>query len=153
MVHGLPAPARGFVRRLRGVVVPARVVPVDPAVGARRPHHLRNGVRDHAKRCRLAPGEALIVHFGALAARADGWIDWYNARWYDYTAQTPDEASGWGWQAVHHPEDLPKVMLAWPRSIATGEPFEMEFRLRGADGQFRWFLTRATPLRGQASMT
>src|SRR5665213_1247052 len=82
------------------------------------------------------------------SARADGWIDWYNARWYDYTAQTPDEASGWGWQAVHHPEDLPKVMLAWPRSIATGEPFEMEFRLRGADGQFRWFLTRATPLRG-----
>src|SRR5665213_2173459 len=80
------------------------------------------------------------------SARADGWIDWYNARWYDYTAQTPDEASGWGWQAVHHPEDLPKVMLAWPRSIATGEPFEMEFRLRGADGQFRWFLTGALSL-------
>jgi PAS domain S-box-containing protein len=81
------------------------------------------------------------------SALADGWIDWYNARWYDYTGQTRDEAEGWGWQAVHHPEDLPEVMRAWPRSIATGEPFEMEFRLRGADGRFRWFLTRATPLR------
>jgi PAS domain S-box-containing protein len=81
------------------------------------------------------------------SALADGWIDWYNARWYDYTGQTRDEAEGWGWQAVHHAEDLPEVMRAWPRSIATGEPFEMEFRLRGADGRFRWFLTRATPLR------
>jgi PAS domain S-box-containing protein len=81
------------------------------------------------------------------SALADGWIDWYNARWYDYTGQTRDEAEGWGWQAVHHPEDLPEVMRAWPRSIATCEPFEMEFRLRGADGRFRWFLTRATPLR------
>jgi len=81
------------------------------------------------------------------SALADGWIDWYNARWYDYTGQTRDEAEGWGWQAVHHAEDLPEVMRAWARSIATGEPFEMEFRLRGADRRFRWFLTRATPLR------
>jgi PAS domain S-box-containing protein len=81
------------------------------------------------------------------SALPDGWIDWYNARWYEYTGQTRDEAAGWGWQAVHHPEDLPGVMRAWPGSIESGEPFEMEFRLRGADGRFRWFLTRATPLR------
>src|ERR1035437_5774661 len=87
------------------------------------------------------------VHQMMWSALADRWIDWYKARWYDYTGQTRDEAEGWGWQAVHHPEDLPEVMRAWPRSIATCEPFEMEFRLRGADGRFRWFLTRATPLR------
>ncbi len=81
------------------------------------------------------------------AALPDGFIDWYNARWYDYTGQTADEAEGWGWQTVHHPDDLPAVMQAWPASIASGEPFEMEFRLRGRDGTFRWFLTRATPLR------
>jgi PAS domain S-box-containing protein len=81
------------------------------------------------------------------SARPDGWIDWYNARWYEYTGQTPDEAAGWGWQAVHHPDDLPGVMRAWPASIASGEPFEMEFRLRRADGAFRWFLTRAMPVR------
>ncbi len=84
------------------------------------------------------------------SALPDGWLDWYNERWYDYTGQTPEEAAGWGWQAVHHPEDLPEVMRAWPGSITSGEPFEMEFRLRGADGQFRWFLTRATPARDAA---
>ncbi len=81
------------------------------------------------------------------SALPDGWIDWYNARWYEYTGQTRDEAAGWGWQSVHHPEDLPGVMDAWPGCIASGEPFEMEFRLRRADGVFRWFLTRAIPVR------
>ena len=83
------------------------------------------------------------------SALTDGWIDWYNARWYAYTGQTPAEAAGWGWQAVHHPDDLPGVMARWPGSIASGEPFEMEFRLRRADGAFRWFLTRAVPVRGE----
>jgi PAS domain S-box-containing protein len=81
------------------------------------------------------------------SALPDGWIDWYNARWYEYTGQTRDEAAGWGWRSVHHPDDLPGVMRAWPDSVASGEPFEMEFRLRRADGAFRWFLTRAVPVR------
>jgi PAS domain S-box-containing protein len=81
------------------------------------------------------------------SALPDGWIDWYNQRWYAYTGQTAEEAAGWGWQAVHHADDLPEVMRAWQASIASGEPFEMEFRLRRADGTFRMFLTRATPLR------
>jgi PAS domain S-box-containing protein len=84
------------------------------------------------------------------SALADGYLDWYNARWYEYTGQTREEAAGWGWQAVHHPVDLPGVMEAWPGSIASGEPFEMEFRLRRADGVFRWFLTRAIPVRDAA---
>ncbi|MEA2786400.1 MAG: hypothetical protein QOF71_2504 [Candidatus Eremiobacteraeota bacterium] len=83
------------------------------------------------------------------SALPDGWIDWYNARWYAYTGQTPADAAGWGWQAVHHPDDLPGVMAKWPGSIASGEPFEMEFRLRRADGAFRWFLTRAVPVRDE----
>ncbi|HWT04211.1 MAG TPA: SpoIIE family protein phosphatase, partial [Xanthomonadales bacterium] len=81
------------------------------------------------------------------SALPDGWIDWYNARWYEFTGQTRDEAAGWGWQSVHHPEDLPGVMRAWPGSVASGEPFEMEFRLRRSDGVFCWFLTRAVPVR------
>ena len=81
----------------------------------------------------------------AWSADASGWIDWYNSRWYEYTGQTIEEAAGWGWQAAHHPEDFLRVMEAWPHSIATGEPFEMEFRLRGRDGSFRWFLTRVEP--------
>ena len=80
-------------------------------------------------------------------ADAEGWIDWYNGRWYEYTGQTPDEAIGWGWQAAHHHDDFLEVMRRWPHSISTGDPFEMEFRLRRHDGAFHWFLTRAEPLR------
>lgn len=79
-----------------------------------------------------------------------GDIDWYNRGWYDYTGQTPEEAAGWGWQAVHHPDDFPEVMRRWPESVATGQPFEMEFRLRGQDGAYRWFLTRGRPYRDGA---
>ena len=80
-------------------------------------------------------------------ANADGWISWYNQRWYAYTGTTPEEMEGWGWQSVHDPEMLPKVLERWKGSIATGAPFEMVFPLRGADGVFRPFLTRVMPVR------
>ena len=83
----------------------------------------------------------------AWAADATGWIDWYNGRWYEYTGQTPQEAAGWGWQRAFHPDDFPRVMQAWPRSIATGQRFDVECRIRARDGTFRWFLERAEPLR------
>ena len=82
-------------------------------------------------------------------ADAGGWIDWYNQHWYTYTGQTPAEAAGWGWQAAHHPDDFLEVMRRWPHSIATGQPFEMEFRLRRHDGVFHWFLTRVQPLHNE----
>ena len=78
-------------------------------------------------------------------ARADGHTDWYNQRWYDYTGATPEQMEGWGWQAVHDPDTLPEVLERWRASLASGEPFEMVFPLRGADGVFRPFLTRAVP--------
>jgi PAS domain S-box-containing protein len=93
----------------------------------------------------LALGEAIPVI--CWTADAGGWIDWYNRRWFEFTGQTAEEAEGWGWQAAHHPDDFLEVMRLWPHSIATGEPFEMEFRLRRADGVFHWFLTRVEPLR------
>ncbi len=83
----------------------------------------------------------------AWMANADGWIFWYNRRWYEYTGTTPEQMEGWGWQSVHLPEELPNVIKAWETAIRTGEPFEMTFPLRGADGVYRPFLTRATPLK------
>jgi PAS domain S-box-containing protein len=79
-------------------------------------------------------------------ANADGWIFWYNERWYQYTGTTPEQMEGWGWQSVHDPEMLPQVLERWKESIATGKPFYMIFPLRGADGVFRPFLTRVMPL-------
>ena len=70
-------------------------------------------------------------------ARADGWIFWYNDRWYEYTGTTPAQMDGWGWQSVHDPEVLPKVLERWKACIASAKPFEMILPLRGGDGQFR----------------
>ena len=84
----------------------------------------------------------------AWTARADGYIDWYNQRWYEYTGTTPAQMEGWGWRSVHDPRTLPQVMERWQESIATGTPFEMTFPLRAADGRFRAFLTRVVPLHG-----
>jgi PAS domain S-box-containing protein len=80
-------------------------------------------------------------------ANPDGSIYWYNDRWYSYTGTTPQEMEGEGWQKVHDPETLPRVLKKWRASIADGQPLEMEFPLRGADGYFRTFLTRVQPLR------
>ena len=86
----------------------------------------------------------------AWIARADGHILWYNQRWYDYTGTIPEQMEGWGWQSVHDPNELPKVLKRWQYSIATGEPFDMTFPLRGADGVFHPFLTRVIPLKDTA---
>ncbi len=83
-------------------------------------------------------------------ANGDGYIFWYNRRWYDYTGTTPDQMTGWGWQAVHDPAVLPDVMAGWTRAIERGERFEMTFPLRGRDGSFRPFLTRVEPIRDDA---
>ena len=86
----------------------------------------------------------------AWMAQPDGFIFWYNQRWFDYTGTTPEQMEGWGWQRVHDPGMLPKVLELWKASIATAEPFEMNFPLRAADGHYRWFLTRAFPLKDAA---
>jgi PAS domain S-box-containing protein len=83
----------------------------------------------------------------AWMARADGWIYWYNHRWHEYTGTTPEQMEGWGWESVHDPETLAAVLKRWKKCITTGEPFEMVFPLRGADGVFRQFLTRVQPLK------
>lgn len=85
----------------------------------------------------------------AWVANADGWITSYNQRWYEYTGKTPQELEGWGWRSVHDPEVLPKVVERWSAAIRNQQAFEMVFPLRGADGVFRHFLTRAEPLRNE----
>lgn len=79
-------------------------------------------------------------------ANADGYIYWYNSRWYEYTGTTPKEMEGWGWQSTHDPNVLPIVLKKWTSSIKSGKPFDMVFPLKGADGIFRPFLTRIVPI-------
>jgi len=86
----------------------------------------------------------------AWTARADGFIEWYNERWYKFTGTTFEQMQGWGWQSVHDPDVLPRVMAHWKDAIAQGVPFEAEFPLRAADGTFRQFLTRVMPIKNAA---
>ncbi|MFC5547492.1 ATP-binding protein [Massilia aerilata] len=83
----------------------------------------------------------------AWMAQADGAIVWFNERWFDYTGTTPDQVVGWGWQSTCEPTVLPLVLERWQASVRSGDPFEMEYPIRGADGKYRWFLTRVNPVR------
>ena len=76
-----------------------------------------------------------------------GGIFWYNKRWYDYTGTTFEEMKGWGWSKVHQPNRLAAVTAKWKEHLKRGENWEDTFQLRGKDGQFRWFLSRAFPIR------
>ncbi|MEO6489369.1 MAG: PAS domain-containing protein [Ferruginibacter sp.] len=80
-------------------------------------------------------------------ADAEGWIFWYNKKWYDYTGTSLEQMEGWGWQSIHDPAELPLVLEKWHTSISTGNPFEMVFSLKGADSKFRQFLSRVVPVR------
>jgi PAS domain S-box-containing protein len=86
----------------------------------------------------------------AWTADQKGWIYWYNKRWHDYTGTTLEEMQGWGWQKVHHPEHVDRVVHRIKRSFETGTPWEDTFPLRGRDGSYRWFLSRALPIRDEA---
>lgn len=86
----------------------------------------------------------------AWTADATGSIYWYNKRWHDYAGTTLEEMQGWGWRKVHHPDHVDRVVQHIQRSFETGTPWEDTFPLRSKDGGYRWFLSRALPIRNEA---
>jgi PAS domain S-box-containing protein len=78
---------------------------------------------------------------------ADGTLDYCNERWRSNMGLGLEELQGDGWQSVLHPDDRERVLRAWHVSVANGTPYEQEERHRGADGRYRWFLSRGVPLR------
>jgi PAS domain S-box-containing protein len=89
-----------------------------------------------------------IAQFAWMADET-GSIFWYNKRWFDYTGTTLDEMKGWGWRKVHHPEHVDRVVEKISHCFKTGENWEDTFPLRGHDGTYRWFLSRAVPIRDE----
>ena len=77
----------------------------------------------------------------------DGSNEFLCKRWHDYTGLSPEQSHGWGWQVAFHPEDLPALMKKWQELLVSGEPGEIEARLRRHDGIYRWFLVRLEPFR------
>ena len=83
-------------------------------------------------------------------ARPDGYVDYYNQRWFDYTGLTQEQTEGWGWQPVLHPDDVERSLRRWAKAVITGEVYEIEYRFRrAADGAYRWHLGRAVPMRDE----
>jgi PAS domain S-box-containing protein len=83
-------------------------------------------------------------------ARPDGWLDYYNQRWFTYSGMTLEETQGWGWEPVLHPDDLQQIVRAWTHAVKTGDPFQVESRFkRASDGAYRWHLCMALPLRDE----
>ena len=128
------------VRNSDGEVVAASKIAHDLSDSKR----LQRQVEETEGRFRL-----LADNISQLAWIADknGHIFWYNKRWFDFTGTTLEQMQGWGWQSVHHPDEFERVHALWKRHLETGEEWEDTFPLRGADGEYRWFLSRALPIR------
>jgi PAS domain S-box-containing protein len=110
----------------------ARIRPNTNALGA--------AVADHEFR-RLAENLPALCWI----ADEEGYITWYNPKWYEYTGTTESDMEGWGWQSVHDQAALPDILERWKAAISAGRPFEMVFAIRGADAIMRPFLTRIHP--------
>ena len=83
------------------------------------------------------------------STRADGFHDYYNDQWYAFTGMPYGSTDGAGWNALFHPDDQPLAWERWRHSLRTGEPYEIEYRLRHHTGSYRWVLGRALPVRGE----
>ncbi|MBD2210821.1 PAS domain S-box protein [Nostoc linckia FACHB-104] len=81
--------------------------------------------------------------------KPDGYHEYFNQRWYDYTGKTLEQTNGEGWQTVLHPDDVQRTSEVWQDSLRTGKTYEIEYRFLRADGEYRWHLGRAFPLRNQ----
>src|SRR6476646_2319539 len=95
---------------------------------------------------------AIIETIPALvwSAGPDGSAEFFNRRWLDYTGLSYDEARDWGWEKIVHPADRDRLVEYWRATLVSGQPGEIEARLRRLDGEYRWFLLRASPLRNES---
>ncbi len=83
------------------------------------------------------------------ATRPDGYHDFFNKQWYDFTGLNFEQTKDKGWALVLHPDDYARTVKIWSHSLQTGDVYEAEYRMRRTDGEFRWFLARALPMRDE----
>ena len=114
-----------------------------------RARALRSVAANEARLRELADAMPQMV----WVTRPDGYHEYYNKRWYEFTGVPDGSTDGEAWNGVFHPDDQGRAWAAWRRSLATGEPYEVEYRLRHHSGEYRWTLGRALPIRDAAGAT
>jgi PAS domain S-box-containing protein len=134
--HSIKAPLRDGTGTRAGVVVVSRDVT--------RQKQIEDALRKSEEEFRT-----LADNISQFAWMTDekGWVSWYNQRWYDYTGTTLEDMQGWGWREVVHPEHVDRVLEHISHCFETGKVWEDTFPLRGGTGSYRWFLSRALPIR------
>ncbi|MDQ3186321.1 MAG: ATP-binding protein [Pseudomonadota bacterium] len=114
--------------------------------------HAEEAIRESGERLRFM---AESMPHKIFTARADGAVDYFNEQWRDYTGLTLEQMEEWEWTKLIHPDDIDEHIRRWRHSLVTGDPFQMEHRVRRANGGYRWHLTRAhakRDVRGNISM-
>jgi PAS domain-containing protein len=119
----------------------ARVVMLTQDISDRMPQRRRS-----AKRGELPHAPKRIPQM-VWSTRPDGYHDFYNDRWYEFTGTPYGSTDGEGWNGMFHPDDQDRAWSAWRASLVTGEPYEIDYRLRHRSGAYRWVLGRALPIR------
>ena len=146
------ADSKRRVEQTKAIVILGTFLAVLITVGAGWTVRRDSAARDLAE-ASLREGESrfstMANSISQFAWMADetGYIFWYNQRWFEYTGTTLEDMAGWGWQKVHHPDHVQAVVDKISRCFQSGETWEDTFPLRGRDGKYRWFLSRAVPVR------
>jgi len=148
-LSGLPSMSAGSSPRALVSYMPVRVGGVISGIGV--------AVRDVTEQQSAeAAATAAYLRYRFLAdampqivwtATPEGSVDYFNPQWYEYTRLTDRQSLDHGWETVVHPDDLSASVSAWRKAVATGDPYEVEYRLRrGSDGTYRWHLGRGVPM-------
>ena len=128
------------LRDAQGRIIGAVAAQVDITERAQ----IESALRQTAAQYRILANAIPQIVWGALP---DGQHDYYNQQWYDYTGVAVGSADGEGWKDLFHPDDQAQAFQKWQHSLASGEPYEIEYRLRHRSGLYRWVLGRALPVR------
>jgi len=133
---------KGQPRAAAGIILDVTYSKLDEVMLARREAELASSER----RVRvLSDAMPQMV----WTTRPDGYHDYFNQRWYDFTGVPEGSTYGEEWSHLFHPEDQDRLWSTWRHSLATGAPYEIEYRLRHRSGEYRWVLGRALPLRNE----
>jgi PAS domain S-box-containing protein len=130
------------IRNAEGLIVGAVFVNEDVTERVRA----EDAVRKNEKQLRDVIDTIPVIAFTDMP---DGSNEFTNRSWQEYTGLSREDAAGWGWESTVHPDDIARFHEEWCAAVSAGTPFDNAARYRGADGQYRWFLVRALPLRDE----